>query len=117
MAPLPGITARATVERVVDGDTMDVSLEIPLRVRLLDCWAPELHGAYADAGKMAKRELQALAPHGMRCIVQVPTAEARAVSDVFSFGRALGNVWRLNETMSLSELMVQGGFATATKRT
>ena len=114
-APPLGLTARAVVERVVDGDTIDLSLQIPVRVRLLDCWAPEMHGPNSAAGIMAKRTLQDLVPHGSRVTCSVPTAEARGVSDVFSFGRVLGNVWRWNDEKSLSEWMVEMHMATAHK--
>ena len=39
--PPEGFTTKATVVRVIDGDTVDVSITRRLRVRLQDCWAPE----------------------------------------------------------------------------
>lgn len=112
MRPTPGLTARAVLERVIDGDTVDVSLLIPFRVRLLDCWAPELHGTDRDVGAMAKQMLQDLVPRGTRLIVQVPTGQADSADDVLSFGRVLGNVWREHDDLSLSEQMVATGLAT-----
>lgn len=113
--PPLGLTARAAVVRVVDGDTMDVMLMLPVRVRLLDCWAPEITGVQKPDGIAAKELLEQLAPVGSRVRVQVPTAEADALGDVLTFGRVLGNAWREGEDQSLSELMVAAGMATARK--
>ena len=114
-APELGLCARAVVDRVIDGDTLDVELRLPVRVRLLDCWAPEVHGAEKPDGIRAKLELQELLPRGARVVVHVPTRQAHELSDVFTFGRILGNVWRTNDEKSVSERMVELGFATAEK--
>lgn len=113
--PPLGITARAIVERVIDGDTLDVVLQLPVRVRLLDCWAPETHGISASAGDLSKRALQDLCPHGSRVVVDVPTERATQVSDVLTFGRVLANVFRDGDEVSVSERMVSGNYATRTK--
>jgi len=42
LTPSLGWTTRASIERVIDGDTLDVTICRRVRVRLLDCWAPEL---------------------------------------------------------------------------
>lgn len=114
--PPLGLTARAAVVRVVDGDTLDVMLMLPVRVRLLDCWAPEITGVQKPQGIVAKEQLEKMAPVGSRVRVQVPTAEADALGDVLTFGRVLGHVWRDGDESSLSELMVAAGMATETKR-
>lgn len=108
-APDLGITARARIERVVDGDTVDLVLLTPFRVRLLDCWAPETS---KPEGKAAKLHLEKLLPKGTIVKTHIPTGEARGVRDVFSFGRVLGHVWTETEE-SVGELMVEDGFADA----
>lgn len=113
--PPLGLTARAAVVRVVDGDTLDVMLMLPVRVRLLDCWAPEITGTEKLDGIAAKELLEKLAPVGSRVRVQVPTSEADALGDVLTFGRVLGNAWREGESESLSEQMVAAGMASTTK--
>jgi len=40
---------------VVDGDTITVELKIPVRVRLLDCWAPETRTKDAEEKKKGIR--------------------------------------------------------------
>lgn len=113
--PPLGLTARAVVTRIVDGDTMDVMLMLPVRVRLLDCWAPEITGVQKPEGIVAKEQLEKMAPVGSRVRVQVPTGDADALCDVLTMGRVLGNVWRDGDDESLSELMVAAGMATPEK--
>jgi len=57
-------TYEAEVVRVVDGDTLDLSVDLGFNVRhrsafrLLDCWAPELYsGAHRAAGTDAGQEV------------------------------------------------------------
>jgi len=113
--PPLGLTARATVERVLDGDTLDVVLQLPVRIRLLDCWAPEIHGAEKPQGIASKEQLERMAPVGSHVRVQVPTGKADALGDVLTLGRVLGHVWRDGDDESLSELMVAAGLATTEK--
>jgi endonuclease YncB( thermonuclease family) len=113
--PPLGLTARATVERVLDGDTLDVVLQLPVRIRLLDCWAPEIHGINKPEGVASKQQLERMAPVGSHVRVQVPTSNADALGDVLTLGRVLGNVWREGDDESLSQLMVAAGMATTEK--
>lgn len=114
-APPLGLTARAVVERVIDGDTVDVSLRIPVRVRLLDCWAPEIHGIDKIAGHRALEALEKMLPVGTRVHVHVPTEKVDALSGVFSFGRVLGDIFVEGDDESVSQLMVGQGMATRSK--
>jgi len=102
--------------RVIDGDTVDVQLEIPVRVRLKDCWAPELHGDDKIAGEKAKTALQLMAPVGTHLIVHVPTQEVDALAGVFTFGRVIADVYVREDDDSLNEHLVQMGHATREKR-
>lgn len=109
-----GITARAKVLRVIDGDTVDVELRLPVRIRLRDCWAPELRGEERDAGQRAKRELAAILPRGRRVVVTIPTQSARQLGDVLTFGRVLGHIWAKisGSRKSIAAEMVDRGHAT-----
>jgi len=116
-APPPlGISSRATVVRVVDGDTIDVEIRKVVRVRLRDCWAAELHGTPAEKtrGELAKKfcEKNSLATQG---ILFVPTDGSRNIGDVTTLGRVLGYYWSDGSEKSLSELMVESGYATKSK--
>jgi len=113
--PPLGIVARAIVDRVIDGDTVDVLLTIPVRVRLLNCWAPEITGSDKTRGIQSKEAMQRLVQPGDKVRVHVPTGEVDAMAGVLTFGRVLGNVYRENEQQTLSEIMVAAGMASETK--
>lgn len=114
-APALGLTARAIVRRIVDGDTLDVELRLPVRIRLLDCWAPETRGLERDQGLRARQFLEALAPPGTHVRVNVPTGQADALGDVLTLGRVLGQVWCQDADRSVAEMMVAAGHALPSK--
>ena len=111
-----GIVARAKVDRVVDGDTVDVHLVIPLRVRLLDCWAPEVTGEDKIAGAASKAKLEEMLKPGQLVHLDVPTKEVDALGGVLTFGRVLGNIFLEDQEKSVSELMVEAGMALKEKQ-
>ncbi|WP_428303893.1 thermonuclease family protein [Lacipirellula sp.] len=107
--PSPGVSLRCQVVGVVDGDTLEVEVIRRVRVRLLDCWAPESRttdAAEKKAGLAAKVELSAAAV-GKRATLFVPTDAASRVGDVFTFDRVLGHVWVEGLAESLSEHQVR----------
>lgn len=112
--PLEGMAKKVTIVRVVDGDTLDVQITLEIRVRLLDCWAPETRTRDLDEkarGMASKQYLQGLVEDGS-AVLYVPW-ESNKISDVFTFGRVLGHVW--TEGVNLSEEMVRAGHATVEK--
>jgi endonuclease YncB( thermonuclease family) len=114
-APSLGLTARAIVDRVIDGDTLDVLITVPVRVRMLDCWAPETRGDEKPQGEASKSLLEQMAPVGSKVLVNIPTTHVDALAGVFTFGRVLGEVWRPGDDESLSVMMVAAGAATKEK--
>lgn len=113
--PPLGLVARAEVINIVDGDTVDLMVSMPLRVRLLDCWAPEIHGAEKPLGMKSKQYLEHISPIGTKVQVQIPSTDASSLASVFTFGRLLGHVWTDGEDKSLSQRMVGAGMATTEK--
>lgn len=116
-APPPlGLTSRATVVRVLDGDTIEVEIRKVVRVRLRDCWAAELHGTPAEKhrGELAKKYCERLAL-GTQGVLFVPTEGSRNIGDVTTLGRVLGHYWPDGSDKSLSEIMVQSSYATKEK--
>lgn len=125
-APQPGWTTRGVISRVIDGDTVEVTITRTIRVRLIDCWAPEkridprLSPIDQNAAKLrgvaAMAHLQQIAECKL-CTLQIPThPTADATQDMgesFSMGRAVGRVWI--DDGDLSEIQVQHGYATRTK--
>jgi len=106
-APPPGVALPCRVTHVVDGDTLDVDVTIRIRVRLLDCWAPESN---EPGGAESMAHLEQIAA-GKKAVLFVPWAEHS--KDMFSFGRALGRVWV--GKIDLSAAQVEAGHATKTK--
>lgn len=106
--PELGLTARADVKRIVDGDTVDVEIRLPCRVRLLDCYAPEMRQA---AGVRAAEQLAKLMPVGTEVVLQIPTTGASNMKDVFTFGRVLGRVWAGG--VDVGKKLIAKGFAEA----
>ena len=116
--PELGVSARAVVNRVIDGDTVEVDICWPVTIRLKDCWAPEIRGAERARGEVSKEALEAMLPVGSNCQVFVPTRNARKLGDVFTFGRVVGWVFRTiaGKDRTVSKLMVEQGFATRHKK-
>lgn len=115
--PPYGITFPAKVVRVVDGDTLEVEVTRVVRIRMLDCWAPETRTRDIEEklrGFAAKTHLEEMAQN-QQVKVFIPVKPGQKVGDSFSFGRALGQVWLNGETTSLSEKMVTAGHATRTR--
>lgn len=124
--PDPGWTTRGVISRVIDGDTVEVTIKRTIRVRLQDCWAaekrldPSLPALDREAAKLrgmaAAEHLRRIA-EGHECTLQIPTHpsgdETQDIGDSFSMGRAIGRVW-INGT-DLSALQVRKGYATCTK--
>lgn len=100
------------VTRVIDGDTLegDVVLRLPVKVRLLDCWAEE---SGTIGGELATEKLRQLA-EGKTGELTVPYTIGKVLSRSLSFGRLLGRV-EINN-LDLSEALVAAGHATKEKQ-
>lgn len=112
--PPTGWTTDARVLSVYDGDTLELEVRRVVRVRLLDCWAPEIRGGTEEskaAARASRDHLRQLVASG-KVRLHVPTRSDR-VDELFSFGRVLGYVWA-GET-NVSEAQVEAGHATKTK--
>lgn len=119
-APEPGTTFDGTVVRVIDGDTLIVETTTSVRVRLLDCWAPESRTLDLDEktkGLKAKARLQELAT-GKPVRVQLPT-HGGDLSESITLNRILGRVWLIEDgapgLSDLSAQMVREGLALKAK--
>jgi endonuclease YncB( thermonuclease family) len=111
-APPLGVSARVFVTRVVDGDTVDVEIRIPLRVRLIDCWAPEKYEG--KIGPAATQSMTTMADKQWG-VLFVPTQEAQSLTDVLTFDRVLGKIWIDGNTLDISERQVRKNLASRTK--
>lgn len=71
-------TIRARIDRVVDGDTIDVDAGgQQVRVRLLGIDTPEVYGTVECGGREASASLKALAPAGRRVTLRTDATQAR----------------------------------------
>jgi len=105
----------AVVNRVVDGDTLDVSVDLGFSIhaktllRMEGINAPELHGVSAEeslAGRAAKEYLESLVG-GKK--VRVTTAKAKE-----KYGRYMATVWLIGSGLqksSVNQMMVEAGHA------
>lgn len=114
--PVPGWTTPATVIRVIDGDTVEIEVRRTLKVRLLDCWAPERSD---PGGAESTEHLRALIEAtDNEVILHVPLTSAR-VEDAWTFGRVLGALWPAHpidgDNRSLSTQQRAAGHAQLTK--
>ena len=123
--PPKGITTDVKVVRVVDGDTVDVSITRTVRVRLLDCWAPETRTKDPEEkvkGYESKKYLNNLlkqvfyndiaARKRKKITLFIPADEQGELKENFSFSRVLGRLFVDGE--DVSERMVEAGKALKT---
>ena len=103
----------AQVVRVVDGDTLDVSVDLGfriycrLRVRLAGINAPEVFGAKAtQAGKEAAEFVVDWIASGSRIVLH-----SKRYDDREKYGRVLAVVYRDDDPVSLNDAMLQAGKA------
>jgi endonuclease YncB( thermonuclease family) len=121
-APDPGLTLDARVTHIVDGDTIDCTVLVPLvfRIRLLDCWAAETRTRDPEVkqrGLAAKAYLEKLIGHNP---VRVHIPGRAKLGDMLTLDRVLGRVWPMQDgkplSGDLSARMVEAGHATTTKK-
>jgi len=114
-APDLGWTTTARVVYVVDGDTVDVEIRRRLRIRLLDCWAPESRTTDQEEkvrGLAAKKFLKELIQN-KQVVLHIPTNGSEDIKDILTLNRVLGKLYLDDE--DVSETMVANGYATKTK--
>lgn len=114
--PPIGYTTKCKIVRVLDGDTIEVSITRTLHVRLLDCWAPEtrtLNPIEKLKGKESKAHLLSIAKPDTPATLFIPMTDD--LTDATTLGRVLGHVWVEGNEQSLSEIQVAAGFAAKSK--
>lgn len=116
--PETGITVDAVVERVKDGDTIEVSVTRKFSVRLMLQNKENLMfntpSIKTEEGKKAKEQLEKLIPNGKEIILFVPTHHNQNLMDFSTFNRILAEIWVDGECVPCT--MVKGGYASLVKR-
>src|SRR5690606_8515746 len=109
-----GICLPVKVVRVIDGDTVEVKLPrstYQWKLRLIDCWAPELNTA---AGKQAKAAAQEFVK-GATCSVYIPAPRHFPnLLKNLTFDRIPAHLF-IAPDLTLNAAMVLAGYATKTK--
>jgi endonuclease YncB( thermonuclease family) len=123
--PELGWTTDGHVTDVHDGDTITVRVYRDFRVRLRDCWAPELEpieqrrkwgvkNIPLGTGAAAHMHLKYLA-EGYQVRLHVVGSPDGDFRDSTSMGRVIGDVWLSKNGASLAEAQVKAGHATKEK--
>lgn len=111
----PAIISSAKIIDVHDGDTVTVLVQKQLKIRLLDCWSPELS---QPEGISAKNYLQSILKNDDEIMVEIPLTTD--ISKSLTFGRFLGFIYKdINgdgQEENISNEMVKAGHATKTKQ-
>lgn len=116
-APPIGWTVQVKIVEVYDGDTVVVEIRKRVRVRLLDCWAPEIRTKDKDEkqkGYDSKENLQTILPDGSDAILHIPGSVD--IGRSLTFGRFLGHLWADADDDNVSAQQVEAGHATETKQ-
>lgn len=119
-SPQSMIRTQAVVTDVYDGDTVVVDVTTSIRVRMLDCWAPEIKTKNLkekEEGLKSKTFLNTMIKNEDVVMLEIPMSGK--LSDSLTFGRVLARVYKDVDgdgvPDNLSERMVTNGFATAVK--
>ena len=122
-APPHGWSTSCKIIKVVDGDTVDVEIKKTVRIRLLDCWAPESimvlptnpTPAELEDAKINKKRGQDSKEH-LKLLAEGKTGTVFILGsdnfkDISTLGRLLGHVWVDGDPLSLSQHQVKDGHA------
>jgi micrococcal nuclease len=101
-------TYGAKVVKVIDGDTIDLDIDlgfhirITKRIRLSFINAPEMN---TDLGKRSKEFLLKSIPQESNVIIKTQ------LDSTDKYGRVLGEIFAPDQISSINKLMIDGGFA------
>jgi len=120
----PQLVIDCRIVDVYDGDTLSVEIVLRSRVRLRDCWAPEIAGrgvtpAEKERGLAARDHLrETIGPLPAPARLVIPLGAAQTVGELFSFDRLLGDVFAgpPDRLRSLAETQIEAGHATRDRR-
>jgi len=106
-----------TVDRVIDGDTVDVNIDlgfntwlIKRRIRLIGVDTPECRtrdDLEKQFGLLAKSIVEGYCPVGSKLLVET------SIDRGDKFGRILGTLWVENNTLNLNQFLIDERYAVA----
>jgi micrococcal nuclease len=101
---------QATLERVVDGDTVDVVIDLGFstfrkeRIRLYGIDAPEIN---TEAGKLAKAFVEGWFRDNPKFFIETIVAEGKSISRRDKYGRYLGVIAPTYRSVSMDDQVQQ----------
>jgi len=125
--PRLGLCVPVEYKRAVDGDTIDLSLpggSLKWRIRLLNCWCPELHRGPATSKTLGREAMLyadgILSDNSKDLRVWFPISQDLDLDganplDMFSFNRLLGAVYIGVYGLELGRLLIEAELASSTK--
>ena len=114
--PDTGLCVPVRIERILDGDTIEVAVKdssYRWKIRVIDCWAPELSTPEGRAAQEAAIKLAGSAKT-VHVHLPLPKRPSNLLGSLITFDRLLGHVW-LDDTRSFATEMVAAGHATREK--
>ena len=114
--PTNAYTTTCKMVRAIDGDTIVVETKQIVHIRLLDCYAPEIHSRdpiQKTKGIASLNNLLSIVKPGDDIIVSIPLTNN--IGDSITLNRFLGHVWKKDEPVSINQKQVESGFATRLK--
>ena len=106
--PVPGWAVSGRVVSAYDGDTLTFEIRKRVRVRLIDCWSPEVTGPSKAAGLASRDNLRSMAV-GKEALLFIPGHVD--IKRAITFSRFVGHVWVEGDEKCLSQRQVESGFA------
>lgn len=95
---------------VYDADTVTVEIKYKMRVRLIDCWGPEIRGPQKIAGERAKQAMRKIC-QGKDGLITIPWHDD--IGKMTSMGRVLGKISVNGDDIGYS--LIRAGHAVKTK--
>lgn len=99
-----------------DADSIDLEIRKKIRVRLLDCWAPEIKSKDQYKKEIAKEGrdfVNSVLSSAKEIRLFIPTEQSGDFSHLMTFDRLLGYIWV--DGKNLNELIVKNEFASSKK--
>jgi len=116
-SPSPWWTTKVKVLSVYDGDTVVVEVRRTMRVRLLDCWAPEIRTKDLEQKRkgFASRDYLRGLIEGKEVVLVIPS-NSPDIGKTTSLSRVLGNIYLPGESEPVSASLIKAGHATKEKK-
>lgn len=116
MAPRPGLTTAAKVTRVIDADTIEVTVTRKFPVRLVHGDGPRIFNCpekNTPEGVQAKKFVENLL-RDKEVTLFVSAQNSDILTDINSFNRILGEIWVDNQR--LTDILLEKGFGEIIRR-